>query len=174
MTLTDEMKEFDFDIRQKKLELYSTWEDVFEVAKALVAQAKADPLSVKATLLAQVVRILSQSSKILKEADEFRAEIEEAIERADSEDDDGMTEEERAMVEEFEENIVSGEWLANFRAESNGDVQFTKAEHDKADEYLMSIGKDPANYGGYSSDTKHTGESSVKGLREGFNYRRDR
>jgi hypothetical protein len=98
------MKDFDLNIREKKLELFATWEQMFNLCKTIVAQAQANPTKIKSTLLAQAVRILSTSYKILKEADEFKKEIEEELERYDEETgEEKMTEDEAEMLAQFEE-----------------------------------------------------------------------
>ena len=100
--LTDEMKSFIFDIRQKKIEILTMFEDVMGICKSLVAKAKIDPTKVQATMMAQILRLMSQSSGIIKMAEALREEIDEAIER--EEDEDEMTEEEREMLRVFNES----------------------------------------------------------------------
>ena len=99
-----ELLNFNLDIRKKRIELFTTWQDLFSVAKALVEQAKVSPLSVKATVLANCVRILSMSSKMLSEMDTFKKEVEDALERYDAETgEETMTDEEKKMIEDFKE-----------------------------------------------------------------------
>ena len=109
-----EFKTFNLSIRDKRMELYTTWQDLFSVAKALVEQAKANPLSVKGTVLSNCVRILSMSSKMLAEMDTFKKEVEDALDRYDQETgEEIMTEDERQMMEDYKEMTAGMENTIN-------------------------------------------------------------
>jgi hypothetical protein len=148
MGIKDSMTE-EINLKEKRQELYDTWQRLFALAEKLLTQAEIDPLAIKASMMAQIVRILSQSGKILDDMEKFQKKVAEEPEIDEETGEEIMSDEEAQLLEDFEK--------------MNAGIGDSSGEYDyKAGSGIS--GKDEGN----KEPTSITDDD----LHEGFNYRR--
>jgi hypothetical protein len=135
----------EINIKEKREELYKSWQRLVKIANALLAQAEIDPLSVRASMIQQIVRVLSTSGKMLDEYEKHLKKVDEEPEIDEDTGEEVMTDEEAQLLEQYEK-LTAGKF--------NKQTDSQQQQQADAEPEPTSINDDD--------------------LKEGFNYRRDK